>query len=253
MRPIPTTPAYLRIADELRRQILDGTLPPGSRLPTLAEISGRFEVSERTAYEATKTLRNEGLTVSKPGAPTIVRERPAVRRMSRSWYVEAPEGSPWKADMAAQGRAGAWQSRSEPVPAPPAVAERLRIAQGERVMRTRYTFTADAAPTYLSTSWETLALTAGTPIMLPEDGPMAGRGVADRMDSIGHRYTHVTEELSPRALTAAEAEALHLRAGVPALLLERTYFEGELPLETADIVIPSSLRPVYLIPRAPQA
>jgi DNA-binding GntR family transcriptional regulator len=252
VRAIPT-PAYLRIADELRRQILDGTLAPGSRLPTIAELSGRYGVSDRTAYEATKVLLNEGLTVSRPGTATVVRDRPAVRRMTRSWYVDPVGGSPWQADMAAQGRTGAWRSRSEPVPARPALAERLRIAAGERVMRTEYTFLADGDPTYLSTSWEPLAITGGTAVMLPEDGPYAGRGVAERMDAIGHAYTHATEEISPRTLTGPEAERLHLRAGTPALLIERTYWEGELPLETADIVIPPSLRPVYQIPRGPGA
>lgn len=36
-------------------------------------------------------------------------------------------------------------------------------------MRTRYTFLADGEPVILSTSWESLALTEGTPIMFPEE------------------------------------------------------------------------------------
>lgn len=248
MRPIPDTPAYQRIADELRRQILDGELAPGAQLPSLAELAQHFQVSDRTAYEATRVLMGEGLIHSRPGAPTLVRERPASVRMVRSWYRESPKGSPWHADMAAQGRTGTWEAHSERVPAPPAIAERLHIEPGDRTMRTHYVFLADDQPTFLSTSWEPLALTHGTDIMLPEQGPHAGIGVADRMALIGHKPDMAVEELVPRTLTGPEAASLGLRAGIPIIVIERTYWQGELPLETADIVIPPPYRPRYEIP-----
>jgi DNA-binding GntR family transcriptional regulator len=248
VRAIPDTPAYQRIADDLRRQILDGELVPGSNLPSLAELAQHYQVSDRTAYEATRVLMREGLIHSRPGAPTLVRERPAAVRMVRSWYRDAPAGSPWHADMAAQGRTGTWEAHSQPVPAPPSIAERLRIAAGERTMRTQYVFLADGQPTYLSTSWEPLAITLGTDIMLPEQGPHAGIGVANRMALIGHAPDQAVEELVPRTLTGPEAARLGLRAGIPVILIERTYWHDDLPLETADIVIPPPYRPRYEIP-----
>ena len=248
MIQIPDTPAYQRIADELRRRILDGELAPGEPLPSLAELALRYQVSDRTAYEATRVLMSEGLIHSRPGAPTLVRERPASIRIVRSWYRDAPQGSLWHADMAAQGHTGTWEAHSEPVSAPPAIAERLRIGAGERTMRTQYVFLADGRPTYLSTSWEPLALTLGTEVMLPEQGPHAGIGVADRMAMLGHRPDLAVEELVPRTLTGPEATRLGLRAGIPIIAIERTYFHGELPVETADIVIPPPYRPRYEIP-----
>jgi len=247
VRPIATA-AYLRIADELRRAILDGTLPPGSPFPTQAEIRDTYSVSSRTAVEAARILLDEGLIISKPGTRTVVRDRPAVVRMVRSWYRDAPGGSPWRADMAAQGRVGDWTSKSEPVDAPPAVAERLHIAAGDRVMRTDYVFTADTVPTYLSTSWEPMALTAGTEILLPESGPHAGKGVAERMAAIGRAPTLAVEDIVPRTLTGPEAEKLGLRAGIAIVVIERTYWCGDTPVETADIVVPPPYRPRYEIP-----
>lgn len=248
MRPIATTHAYLRIADDLRQQIIDGTLAPGARIPTLAQLQQTYSVSERTAYEATKILLTEGLTTSKPGSGSFVRERPSAVRMARSWYREAREGSPWSAEMAAQGRTGAWTSHSERTSAPVAIAERLHVEVGAKVMRTGYVFTADGQPTYLSTSWEPMGLTLGTDILLPEDGPYAGRGVAERMAVIGHAPTRVDEEIIPRTLTIPEAEQLGLRAGIAITVIQRTYFDGDLPLETADIVVPPPYRPLYQIP-----
>lgn len=247
VRPIATA-AYLRIADELRRAILDGTLPPGSPFPTRAEIEHAYHVSSRTAVEATRILLDEGLITSKPGTRSTVRERPTAIRMVRSWYRDAPGGSPWRADMAAQGRIGDWASESTPVGAPPAIAERLRIAAGDRVMRTDYVFTADGEPTYLSTSYEPMALTAGTEMLLPESGPHAGKGVAERMAAIGRAPTLVVEEIVPRTLTGPEAAKLGLRTGIAIVVIERTYWCGDEPVETADIVVPPPYRPRYEIP-----
>lgn len=247
MRPIATA-AYLRIADELRRAILDGTLQPGAPFPTQAEIQETYGVSSRTAVEATRILLDEGLITSKPGTRSTVRARPTAIRMVRSWYRESRGGSPWRADMAAQGRVGAWTSHSEPVPAPPAIAERLHIRAGERVMRTEYVFTADGDPTYLSTSWEPMAFTAGTDILLPESGPLAGGGVAERMATIGKAPTLAVEEFVPRTLTGPEAEKLGLRAGIAIIVIERTYWHEDTPVETADIVVPPPYRPRYEIP-----
>lgn len=242
------TKKYEQIADELREQIIDGELAPGTPLPTLAELMEAHGVSERTAFEAAQVLLTEGLITSKPGRRYQVRERPAIKRMVRTWYIEPAGGSPWRAEMAAAGRDGSWISRSTPVSAPPAIAERLHIEAGARVMRTSYVFTADAEPAYLSTSWEPMALTRGTDILLPEDGEHAGKGVVDRFAAIGITVTRVDEELVPRTLTIAEAEKLGLRAGIAILVIERTYYADETPVETADIVFPPHLRPVYQIP-----
>jgi len=239
-------PAYQRIADELRRAIIDGTLAPGSRLPSVPELARTHNVSQRTAYEATKILLTEGLTVSRAGSGSTVRERPDIVRLVRSMYEGGSgKGSPWRAAMAAAGRVGTWESHSQEVTAKPAVAERLRIEPGDRVMRTEYVYLADGQPAYLATSWEPMALTLGTPILLPEDGPHAGKGVADRMALIGHRPTRWEEELEPRPLTIAEGELLGLHAGISIIVTHRTYYDDGLPLETASIVMPPHYRPVY--------
>lgn len=247
MRTI-TTPRYQEIADELQRAIIDGELAPGDQVPPAAELARVHGVARGTVEKATGELLRKGLLVSRPGAGLFVRERPTVTRMVRSWYQRVGTGSPWRAEMAEAGRVGDWESSSDVVEAVPAVAERLRVEPGARLMRTKYVFTLDGHPTYLSTSWEPLALTEGTPVILPEAGPYAGAGVRDRMAVIGHAPTYCEEEVRPHTLTLAEAERLELHAGIACTVVQRTYFEGELPLETADIVLPPHYRAVYEIP-----
>lgn len=238
-----------RIADDLRQQIIDETLAPGTRLPTLNELKVHYGVAQRTVFDAAQLLISEGLITGKPGSGYFVRQRPTIVRMVRSWYRDAAgKGSPFRADMASQGRNGSWEWQSKPVTATPAVAERLHINPNDRVMRTAYTFTVDGEAVYLSTSFEPMALTLGTEILLPEEGVHAGKGVADRMATIGHEPTRVDEEIVPRTLTAAEAAKLKLHAGISIVVIQRTYYDGDLPLETADIVLPPHYRAVYQIP-----
>lgn len=45
---------------------------------------------------------------------------------------------------------------------------------GAPTVRTRYKFLPDGQPAQLSVSWEAMAITGGTPTLLPETGPSTG-------------------------------------------------------------------------------
>jgi DNA-binding GntR family transcriptional regulator len=243
--------AYLRIADDLRRQIAEGHLRPGDKVPSRHQLAAEYGVSDRVAVEAVRVLVAENLVEARSGSGTYVRPRPTLRRLTRSWYREQRGGSPFRADMEAQGRAGAWRSSSETTSAPPAIADRLAIETGDPVMRTRYVFLADGQPVMTSTSWEPLAITRGTPVMLPEDGPHAGHGVTGRMAAIGITIELANEIVSARHVTAQEAAELQLPLGAVVTTIQRTYV-AERPVETADIVVPvDRYELAYVIPVDP--
>jgi GntR family transcriptional regulator len=67
------------IARELKAEIRDGRYPPGSRLPTEADLCRRFGVSRATVRSAVKELDVRGLVRTQQGVGTFVRRRPAVR------------------------------------------------------------------------------------------------------------------------------------------------------------------------------
>ncbi|MDD7924661.1 FadR/GntR family transcriptional regulator [Actinomycetospora chibensis] len=60
-------PAYRQVADELRTQILAGTLPSGTRLPNEAELGRAFGVSRSTAREALRVLSSQHLVETHRG------------------------------------------------------------------------------------------------------------------------------------------------------------------------------------------
>ncbi|WP_049580446.1 GntR family transcriptional regulator [Streptomyces sp. SBT349] len=247
--PFGEQPAYLRVAEDLRQQIVDGTLPPHTRLPSQASIRSAYGVSDTVALEARKVLMAEGLVEGRSGSGTYVREQPAQRTISRSGYRTLGDCSPFRQEQTDERVRGTWEGHSERQEAPAEVAERLSIEPDEPVMRTRYVFRMSGEPIMMSTSWEPLRITGRTPVMLPEQGPLAGRGVVERMAAIDIHVDNVAEEVGARPALAAEARVLGGLPGHAVLVVTRTYRAGSLPVETADVVVPADrFRIAYHLP-----
>ncbi|MCC6475341.1 MAG: GntR family transcriptional regulator, partial [Burkholderiales bacterium] len=68
-------PKYAVVREKLRRQIADGTLRPGMRLPTELELPQRYGVSELTIRRALGDLVREGLIVRRRGSGSFVADR----------------------------------------------------------------------------------------------------------------------------------------------------------------------------------
>lgn len=232
-------PAYLRVAGDLRKKIVDGSLPPHTRLPSQARIRQEYGVSDTVALEARKVLMAEGLVEGRSGSGTYVRERPEPRRIARSGYRPETGATPFRQEQADATVRGTWESNSAQAEACAAIAERLSIEPGERVMRTRYVFRDAGEATMLSTSWEPLTLTGRTPVMLPEEGPLGGMGVVERMAAIDVVVDNVTEEVSARPGLAEELLALGGVPGHVVIVIRRTFYASGRPVETADVVIPA--------------
>ncbi|MFD7899699.1 MULTISPECIES: GntR family transcriptional regulator [Streptomyces] len=232
-------PAYLRVASDLRKKIVNGVLPPHTRLPSQARIREEYGVSDTVALEARKVLMAEGLVEGRSGSGTYVRERPVPRRISRSGHRPPSGSSPFRQEQAETGARGTWESRSEQEQAGVEIALRLGIQPGEPVMRTRYVFRDGGEPMMLSTSWEPLSLTGRTPVMLPEEGPLGGRGVVERMAAIDLVVDNVLEQIGARPGLAEELLALGGVPGHVVMVLERTYYASGRAVETADVVVPA--------------
>lgn len=68
----PERLTYRGIASDLRERILRGEYPPGSRLPSYAELAGIYSVSVTTAQAAIRELRALGYTDSVLGRGVFV-------------------------------------------------------------------------------------------------------------------------------------------------------------------------------------
>ena len=68
-------PPYLQLAAIIRDRIRSGELAPGSRLPTILELSGTYDVAASTVRKAITTLKSEALVTGRPGWGMFVAEK----------------------------------------------------------------------------------------------------------------------------------------------------------------------------------
>ncbi|MFO1251346.1 PLP-dependent aminotransferase family protein [Inhella sp.] len=68
-------PIYLRLADTLRRDIQQGVLEAGERLPTLKELAAALGITPGTVGRAYQAVHREGLVSGEVGRGTFVCER----------------------------------------------------------------------------------------------------------------------------------------------------------------------------------
>ncbi|WP_373810613.1 GntR family transcriptional regulator [Porphyromonas macacae] len=88
-------PIFLQIAEWISDQILDGTYPTGSNVPSVRELAVRMEVNPNTAMRAVERLQRDGLIYPKRGIGFYVdasaRERILVKRMERFKNERVPQ------------------------------------------------------------------------------------------------------------------------------------------------------------------
>ncbi|SEF80067.1 transcriptional regulator, GntR family [Thermomonospora echinospora] len=236
-------PAYLRIAGELREQIRRGDYPPGSRLPTLARLCQTHGVSEIVVRQAVALLRGEGLVETRRGGGTVVRVRPAARRLAMSRYRNDPPAAAPATSFTRDQRIGWNEYRLDKtftrVRADPHLASLFELPAGTELLRRRFVFHSRGEPQQISVSYLPWSLVEGTPVADPAREPWPG-GTPAQLASLGRPVTRVEESVQARMPTPEEVETLRITAGVPVLTITRRMFSGDRPYEVCrDIVIPA--------------
>ncbi|GLX35177.1 GntR family transcriptional regulator [Streptomyces lavendulae] len=239
---MPRVSPYLQVVDSLRARIEAGEWAIGDKLPSRARFADEYAVGQSVTQRAMEQLIIEGFLEGRAGSGTYVRTPRRRMRMLRTRRRVPGAGNTFRSEAAAHGIAASWDSRTVPqAPAPERIAARLAIEPGAPCVMTRYEFMADGSPAELSESWEPLAITAGTPVVLPEEGEMRGAGVVARMRSIGITVASVVEVPRPSRADQNQANLLGISLGSLITQIERTYIDVDgRPVETADLVIPDS-------------
>lgn len=225
-------PVYLRVVEDLRRRILDGSLPPGAPIPSRVQLTRQYAIGETAARHALRVLVAEGLIVGRVGAGHFVRERGELLSLHRSSGQD--HHTPFINDMRLYGRHATWERHSEPDLADAGIARRLRLAEHHPVIRTRLVFRGDGRPMQLATCYEPAASGLRR---LPRDGADGHRAPAPRSPAAAP-ITAISEDVHVRVPRTDESELLELSGGTPVMHIERTCWSGERPVETSDIVIP---------------
>lgn len=67
-------PIYLQIAQKIKEQIVNGSLKPDEKLPSVRECSVLYEVSALTIQRTMQYLESEGVISSRKGVGNFVRK-----------------------------------------------------------------------------------------------------------------------------------------------------------------------------------
>ncbi len=72
---MPRQQRYEQVADDLTAKIRGGEYPPGSQLPSRAQLCQIYDVSASVVEKAMMLLRRDGLTETLAGVGVFVREQ----------------------------------------------------------------------------------------------------------------------------------------------------------------------------------
>lgn len=218
-------PVYQQIADRLRAKIVDGTLAPGTKLPSETELLTEYDTSRLTVRRALAVLAGEGLTEALRGRGVFVRELPAVMRLGNNRFSREARERGLGAFAAEAERLGLQWAQEDlelaEVEVPPAVAD--VIGESRAIVKRRRMILA-GQPTQLADSYvpKSLAEKIGY-----DKGATAPGGIYGLLEQHGHQITRFREEIRLRSAAPEEAVALELPQAAPVALLVRIAYDQD--------------------------
>ncbi|WP_433860101.1 GntR family transcriptional regulator [Streptomyces kronopolitis] len=209
---VDRTPPYMQVVKQLRQQIVDGALKDGDKIPSVREISERWQISMATGHKVLATLRADGLVESIVGVGTIVRTKSNVHRSARDRFTR----------MLSTGRIyapGEYAviTAAELAPAPAHIADTLGIEEGQQAVRRHRITNNEDGPVSASTSWFHADLAETVPALLSTDRIPGGTPSAIR-EATGREARSAEDRMTVGSADAQQAEELGIEVGSPVLI-----------------------------------
>ncbi len=229
----PRSPSQ-QIADDLWAEIEAGRIPPGGRLPSTSELTGRYRVTRETVRQAIARLKSAGIVVSRQGSGVFARQRPAMRRLGMNRHAKRL----WRdagivafaADREASGRAwspGDQTQTVREVAADAQVADAFGVEPGTRMYERARLVAEQGAPTHTLVSYYRPSDVEGTRLVDPAPGPAGRGGGFAVLTEQGLEPHEIKEDLTARMPTPQELHTLHLPPGEPIVELHRTTYTAD--------------------------
>jgi DNA-binding GntR family transcriptional regulator len=204
-----------RLRAELLEEIISSQLPPGTKLPTEAELAERFDVSRATVRDAVRALVEAGYVDRRRGSGTYVSER---RRMAHGLdstlsYLAMIESAGARAGMLVLG--AVIESAAED-------GEALHLRPDASVLAVERVRTADDRPVIYSRDRIPAQL-----LHADLDLHRLDPSLFALLRSSGHAADHATARLRAVAGSASVARVLGVRTGSPLLYIEETDYDRD--------------------------
>jgi GntR family transcriptional regulator len=225
-------PVHISIRDDLRIRLNSGEWVPGQRLPSEAELAGRYGVARMTLRQAIGALASEGVVVRRQGRGTFVADQLPGEQSWLQGYVE---------EAYLEGIDVQTRLVSAAVVQPPQAARKaLQLSRAAAAIVVRRVRLVSGIPIVLLASWLPYARFTG----LDTEPLLDGSLYAMIEGPYGVPIVRVRQIFTAAAIEEPDAALLGLRAHEPVLRIVRTAFDGSnLPIEFSM----SSRRPSYPI------
>lgn len=224
----------MRVADDLRIEIEAGRLAPGDSLPTLHEITERWNCSITSARTAVALLKQQGLITGGRGrAPVVRAEPPKVERTSLRHQQE--KDLVHESEEVRRGRGLAEEDLHGPLdgfdftaqyttgPAGPELGGLFGIDAEDLILRREFEhknrIAGDRAA--WSVSWIPASLIAANPMISDPAHAAWPGGTMHALSTVGIEIDKVVDEVTAAMPTTVEASMWALPEGVPLLWVRR--------------------------------
>lgn len=214
------TPLWKSIAEALRQDVARGRYPPGTKLPTEAELAARFGVNRHTVRHGLKALADDGLVRSRRGAGVFVTmdvtEYPIGRRVRFHQNIRAAGREPARRVLALGTRAATERE-----------AEALALSAGDEVLEYFGLSLSDGLPIAVFRSVFPVARLPGLAKALAGES-----SVTQALRQVGvEDYIRARTRLTAVAADATQALHLRLSEGAPLLRSEGLNVARGIPVE----------------------
>ncbi len=224
-RPDDGVPAYRRIAEALRRDIVCGRLAPGARLLSEHQLAKKYGVARETIRRALGHLQDSGLVSARRAVGSFVEEPKVDQELDALFSfseVMVHRGlKPGARLLAAEVR------EVSMIDSP--ILAALQLPVGERVICLRRLRLGNSEPLVIATTYLPDRL---FPDFLKHD--LKRRHVYDVMDKeYSRRPDDATQTFEAVTLGSEDAQLLHVAPGSSALLITRIGMAKGVPVEYA--------------------
>lgn len=202
-------PLYYQLAEVIEEQIATGELRPGDRLPAERDLAQQAGISRMTARQALNYLAERGAIDVRHGVGTFVAQPKLTSDpLHLLGFTEQM--------MAIGGEVSSTVLGQDVMPAPPQIATRLALSNGDPVVRIMRLRSLNTTPMLLETSYFPHHLCMGI-----EHMDLAHRSLYATLDAeYGVRLTHAQQSVEAIAANAFESSLFGIEKGVPMLLLD---------------------------------
>jgi GntR family transcriptional regulator len=225
-------PMYRQIADDLRGKIDSGEIAHGAQLPTEIELMDAYSASRNTVRDAIKLLTTRGMVEPRPGQGTFVVEK-------INPFVTTLTGDPESGQGGGEGRiyiAEVEAGRRSPAVSDPrvevqraneAIADALRIKEGDQVVGRHYQRFIDGVPFSLQTSFYPMSLVLRGATRLIEATDIPEGTVVYLSDKLGVQQAGYRDSIQVRPPDDQEAPFFRIPADgqIPVFEIYRIAFD----------------------------